>query len=267
MSDHKYGCDVLNLEWNSRGRDVDIVEPVLVHLELFYGCSVVRRSILDYYREIRKHRPKVLLISNQGGGSVNFRAARLAACLGVKVVSLVSEGDYPDHDSERTRSRFWGWNTDEVFYEHMHLEWSHRALKLVLESVPHSESFRMCVSGGTGFDRYVFDEYPSQASFLQRHELSGFQSVVGVAGWAFDRAVQVTGEDAERIEPEREFHRRALGLLREAYRIAIESLPHTLFVLKMHPGLVDEEWSEFCGLESYRNVCLVRGSSEQKQMR
>ena len=60
-------CDVLNLEWASKGRDIDIVEPVLSFLEIKFDFKVVRESILNAEFKLLKYRPKLLVISNAVG--------------------------------------------------------------------------------------------------------------------------------------------------------------------------------------------------------
>lgn len=262
-------CDILSLEWNSLGRDIDIVEPVLAYLEMRYGYRVARDSILDAYGKLKHYRPRLMLISNQGGASINYHAVKTAACLGVPVVSLVSEGDFPDDDDELARRFYWGWNSDRCFYEQMNLQWSSRAVRIIRRSVPESRDFDIRVSGATGFDRYKLFRFCGRDEFLASHGTGDYSRVVGVAGWTFDH---MEGDYFRRNEAAVldgcggmegvELHRRAGRLLREVLRTTIAERSDTLFILKQHPGVTDESLSEFEGLETLPNAVVLRGHSD-----
>ena len=85
--------DILNLEWASSGRDIHIIEPVLCYLEL-NGYTVRRSSYLFGLIKMLIMYPKMLVLSNNCGSIRNFIASKLAYKLGIKVVTLSSEGDY-----------------------------------------------------------------------------------------------------------------------------------------------------------------------------
>jgi hypothetical protein len=257
-------CDILNLEWSSRGRDVDIVEPVLGYLEAEHGLKVVREGIYNSGWKLLRHRPRMLVIADQGGARVNFETVRLATRMGIPVVTLRSEGMFRD-DPETVVQMFWGWNGDHHLYEVLHLEWTQRNIDLAHRDIPESREYDMRVSGATGFDRFKLMHLETKQQFLARRGRQGFDYLVGIAGWTFshvaggyyrDHAAKV----ANVLGGHRyvEMHREALPMLRQAYRHLVESSPETLFVLRYHPGETEEQFSEFAGLGDLPNVLTSR---------
>jgi len=258
------GCDVLNLEWASRGRDIDIVEPVLTHLETEHGLSIVRDSIFNAGEKLLRYRPRLLLIADQGGARANFQTVRLATRLGIRVVTLRSEGMYPD-DPAVVGRMFWGWNDEHRLYECLHLEWSQRNVDLIRKHIPESQHLDMRVSGATGFDRYKIFELENRDQLLARKQLSSFEAVVGIAGWTFSHVVGTYYRD-HRATVETvlggasgvEMHARVLPVLREELRTLISRNPRIAFLLRFHPGELEEEHSEFYGLDELPNVVFSR---------
>lgn len=111
-------CDVLSLELYSLGRAIDIVEPILIYLEYKYSLKIARASGEDYGYYLLKYRPKLLLISNSVGSAYKTEAVKLASLLGIKVVSLVSEGqdNCRSFDSDEVLSDFyWGTNKEKKY--------------------------------------------------------------------------------------------------------------------------------------------------------
>lgn len=261
-------CDVLNLEWASYGRDVDIVEPVLSRLETEFGLRVARDSILDFERKLLAYEPRMLLMSNTRGGAENFFAARLASKLGIVVASLESEGDYLE-EGFSSPNYYWGWNSDHVQYEDIQLEWSQRSLDLIRKYIPETREANLAVSGATGFDRFRFMGFMTKAELLAKYGFDGFEEVVGFAGWGFD---SLEGWYYDKFGQEvlarvggpavRDLHLRARDELRGILHDLITGRPQTLFVLKYHPGTIDESATEFFGLDGFANVVVLRGKSE-----
>ncbi len=257
-------CDILNLEWASKGRDIDIVEPVLSYLELKYGLKIVRESILNAEYKLLKYKPKVFIISNEIGAFENVNAVKFASKIGIKVVTLVSEGDFVDGD-KRIKEFFWGWNKEEVFYEDLHLQWSERNITLIHKYVTNSKFYNLKVSGATGFDRYKILPFLRKEDFLLKYKRSNYKKVIGLAAWGFD---QLLGEYSKIFKNELEiriggaellnFHITAKDLLKNIYQKIIETNPDILFILKHHPAVEQKEYTEFYELDKYPNTITIQ---------
>jgi hypothetical protein len=259
-------CDILNFEWASSGRDIDIVEPVLSYLEIKYNYKIVRESIIHFPYKIIKYKPRMIVISNSMGATSNLAVVKLAFKLGIKVVTLVSEGDFVG--AERIHEFFWGCNKEEVLYETLHLEWSYRNLELIRRYINGAEKFNIGVTGATAFDRYKFLPFMSKCEFLKKYKKENYSKIVGLAAWGFDlilgdyfskvQELYETGMGIESII----IHRESKELLRQIYKRIIENNTDTLFILKYHPGVLQEELTEMHELDSYDNVIAIKGQME-----
>lgn len=263
MRIRKTNCDILNLEWASKGRDIDIVEPVLSYLELKHpGLRIVRESIADFEWKLIKYSPKLLLLSDSRGGGENFQAAKLAHHLGIKVASLMAEGDYAE-TPEGVREFFWQWNKEQVCYDDLHLEWSQRTLDLIHRHIPESQYMNIQVSGATGFDRYRFFHFIDKRDFLRKYHKEHYRKVVGLAGWSFDKFIGAYYEkfrnNINRVysPSDIEIHQNSKDRLHDIYGRLISANPDILFVLKFHPGTVEERNSEFYNLDQFENTVKI----------
>ena len=260
-------CDILNLEFASKCRDVDIVEPILSYLELKYGLKVVREHLANFDSKFIECQPEVLVISNEVGAVENFKAVKLASKLGIKTVTLIAEGDLPG-DKDGVEEFFWGWNKDHIFYEDLHLEWSQRAVDLIRKTIPGSDAHNIKVSGATGFDKYKILPFASREAFLSKYKKEKYKRVVGVGGWAFDRILSdyyKEFRDAVDNTFGKEYinlHAKSKEPLRMIYKRIIEENPDTLFIIKHHPGVMYEEHTEFYNLDEYDNTLVIRGLAE-----
>ncbi len=254
---------LLSLEWTSKGRDIDITEPVLYFLEKFYNFTVIRESIYQFEFKILKYKPDILLIANGVGAPNNFNVVKFAKSLGIKVVTLISEGDYIDNPLG-IEAFFWGWNKDKILYEDLHLEWSTKNVNILKKYLKHLNFNKIKVSGATGFDKYKFLSFMDKNTLLDKYNLKSFQKVILIAAWGFDNyftdyleknkqeIVKRFGslEIVEKIKSNRD-------PLNEIYKKLIENNPDILFILKYHPGTVDKNETEFKGLLSYKNVLVI----------
>lgn len=258
-------CDILNLEWDSKGRDIDIVEPILSYLEIQYNLKILRDSIFNYQTSLIKLKPKMLIISNAIGAEINVRVVKFASKLGIRVVTLTSEGDYLE---ERIDQFFWGWNTEKVLYEDLHLQWSGKNINLINEHICNSKLFNIKLSGATGFDKYKFFSFEKKEDFLYKYQKKGYKKTVGIAGWGFDKFF---GEKYQK-EKEKlnllfgnntiENHKESKDFLKKILDNIIKNHKDILFILKHHPGMINENFTEFYGLEKYQNVLILRGKTE-----
>ena len=149
----KSKTDILSFTYSSRGRDVDIVEPVLSKLEKDLDITITRKWLYDnFVFDILKYRPKLVIDANAIGCRNHLWACRFASMMGCKVVTFVSEGDYRYIDGSITTMLF-GWNTKERLYEDLHLEWSQRNIEYFKTSKGYDNN-KIKLSGATGFDKY-----------------------------------------------------------------------------------------------------------------
>lgn len=253
--------DVLNFEWASKGRDIHIIEPVLCYLES-RGYSVTRESYLFFLWKIICLRPQMLLLSNNTGSIRNFFATKFAYKLGIKTVTLCSEGDYCIQDSDDSiDSFFWGWDLDREFPVDLHLEWSQKNMKLIQEFASRTDIIldKTKVSGATGFDRYKMLSFKSKNEFIHQYKLHKYKKIVGYAAWGFDVYFDKAFCQAStfnRTDEYMNFHKENRVQLREILKQIIVSNPDVLFILKRHPGELIYEKTELSGLEIYSNVLV-----------
>ena len=105
--------DILDLEYASNGRDIDIVEPILSRLFLEHGLKIERECCFNFNWPflIIKNKPKLVIIANSVGSPEHFEVVKFSKKLGINVVCLDSEGDYHHKESE-VKQFYWGWNND-----------------------------------------------------------------------------------------------------------------------------------------------------------
>jgi hypothetical protein len=250
--------DVLNLEWSFSERDAHIVAPVLAYLEE-QGLKCVSADIFNGLEYLCRYRPKILLISNFGGAIINDSICQLANKLGIKVVSLISEGNLRESSIEQMT---WGNNKNKVAYFDLYLLWSERSRNLVNQYYPEIND-RLRVTGHTGMDRYsIFPKY-SKNLFLEnefpQRELS--TKIVGLAGWGFELFCESERYNSNKDyvmdsygTSQVEFFRQDFVKIKEFYRKVINNNPDTVFILRRHPGIDQEEFCEFNELLDCGNV-------------
>ena len=248
--------DILNLEWPLSDRDLHIVTPVLVYLQKKHYLTFQTKSIFLGYYYLLKYKPRVLLVSNFAGAGVNHEVVKLAYKMGIKVISMISEGNVKPEAKEQF---LWGQNKDKSLYLDKFLLWSERSRKIFLTDYPQYSS-AMATTGATGFDRYKLLQFQTKESFLFQGKYSKFQKVIGIAAWGFDHYFGQYFKDHEehylRVfgKDQIEMYRQDLYKLQSVYRTLIEKNPDIMFILRYHPGTIDFEKNEFAGLDVYENV-------------
>lgn len=251
--------DILNLEWPTSDRDLNITIPSLVYLSKKYGIRYKVGSIFNGYYYLLKYKPKVLLISNFQGANINSDIVSVASSAGIYVVSLISEGNPPAWDAKQF---LWGniKNQQELPVQKM-LLWSERSRDIFINKYPELEQ-RLITVGGTGFDRYKLLQFMKKSEFLERNGLTKYQKVVGIAAWGFDL---LWGEYFEKHEnyyieeigkEQVYMHRNDLTKINRIYKMLIEKNKDTLFILRYHPGNFNLRKSEFYGLDHFDNVFI-----------
>ncbi|MGJ0308748.1 BFO_1060 family glycosyltransferase [Aliarcobacter cryaerophilus] len=247
--------DILSIEWPKSDRDLHIVTPVLVYLSKKYNINYKTISIFNGYYYILKHKPKMIVISNFQGAVENNNIVNLAKSYGIKVVSLISEGNVK---FEALEQFLWGHNKDKKLYVEKMLVWNKRSEDIFLKAYPNLKN-RIITTGATGFDRYKLLEFKSKNRFLVENNLN-FKKIIGIAAWGFDHYFDKYFEDHKEYylnifgEKQIDMHKEDLYKIQQIYRTIIENNKDTLFVLRFHPGTIDFEKNEFYGLEKYNNV-------------
>lgn len=251
-------CDILNLEWSTNSRDSNIVEPVLCYLEMYEHLKIIRTNYENMLWKLNYYAPKMLVISNYIGAPENTMLARQAHTMGIKVVSMISEGDVKN--AATAPNFFWGWNKEKKNYLDLLLVWTERSKRLFVENIPEAAEFNIQVSGATGFDRYQLLHYMQKPDFLTKYR-QNYQRVVCLASWGFDspslRGKALTGNQVYTKET-REYLVNSCARIREGYGELIKRHPDTLFVLKLHPGCININQTEFAGLSQYTNTLLLQ---------
>lgn len=253
-------CDILNLEWGTNTRDTNIVEPVLVSLEERFGYKVVRSSIWYGLFKILRYNPKALLISNDTGAVENVRMFQLANSLGIKTITLVSEGLWMISSTEKLRKggeelSFWGNNLKKDQYLDLKLLWSKAKKDLYIKFIPEAKKYNLRVSGGTGFDRYHFLDYMNKKEFENKYQRN-YEKIILIIGYAFD-LYPLYGEDVyeKRKKDEMMWLYNQRFIVRDIYEKMVKNNPEVLFILKDHPGSINLDDTEFAGIsEKYANT-------------
>ena len=253
--------DVLNLEWMSYpARDRNMSSLVCNYLR-YQGFSVIEESVFRGFKMIEKYKPKVLLLANGIGAPINFQLVKYAALKGIKVVTLVSEGNYLQ-SPEALESFLWGWNTDKQLYEETSMHWSNRTRELALSCYPTLKS-KLKVSGGCGFDIYKIKPVQHKTDFLKKFGKDGYIKTIGIGCWDFgycSSSTQLSLFNKDETLVKKFFHDR--DLFNKVLLNIIKANPTVLFILKEHPGNTQGHYmSGIEGTESFDNVLILKKES------
>ncbi|AZQ85459.1 hypothetical protein EKO29_16580 [Colwellia sp. Arc7-635] len=249
--------DVLNLEWPNNERDTHAVAPIILELRKRNKICITG-DIFSYVFYLAKFRPKILLIASFQGALINHNLCKLAHKLGIKVISLIAEGNTRE---TAVKQMTWGNNIEKLIYFEKMLLWSYRSETLIHKNFPELES-NTAVVGGVGFDRYKRLNFLKKAEFLKKIKHNpNIKQVIGLAGWGFDRVhdTEFYFKNKKSIlanfqEGQREMHRKDFVLLQTYMKEVVTKNPQILFVLRPHPGLTDYYYDEFKELKSLANV-------------
>lgn len=241
--------DILNLEFPNIDRDMHIVTPVNLYLKKRYHLKVAVKNLHNALFYILLHRPRLVYISNAHGDDSTFKLIRLLHSLDIKVVTLVTEGNF---QKNFIHGYLWGWNTDFRLYQDVMILWNEYSRDAILHYHPELEP-QIRVSGATGFDRYFLMRFLSKQEFTEQNKLP-YKKVVGIAGFGLfdhlDNYLLLKTVIPDISVEAFEIFKGDLIKLRGLYRELIANNPDILFVLRMHPQLVTKfhrsEFSE-CG--------------------
>ncbi len=256
--------DILDLEYASKGRDVDISEPILSFLELNYNLKIVRKCCFqDWQYYLLKYRPKIVFIANGIGSKEQFHIVKTACFLGIKVVTHFSEGDFTE-TPEGVVEFFWGWNKDRILYEDLHLEWSQRNIILTQKHIGNFSNIKL--SGAVGFDKYKLlkSSFMKKSDFLAKYNKSSFNKIVGIAGWGFnlflDPKIDFNSNSSYRLFSNEQLDniKKSKDLVQNIIKSTIKENPDVLFVLKYHPLIPKNSFSELYDLPYLDNMIYLQ---------
>lgn len=250
--------DVLNLEWMSySARDRNMSSLICNYLR-YQGLSVIEESVFRGFKMIDRYHPKLMFIANGVGALINFNLVKYASLKGIKVVTLISEGNFKD-DFNEIPQFFWGWNKDHRMYEDSHMQWSERTRNMSLIEYPGCKG-KIKVSGGCGFDIYKIKPPVSKKQYLEMYGKGQYSRVIGVGCWDFGHCYtdNIYSESSLSIK-EKERFRTDRDLFNEILINIISANPSILFILKEHPGNIGGHFmSGIEGSENFDNVIILK---------
>lgn len=250
--------DILNLEWPQTERDAHSIAPVIAYLRNL-NLICVSGDIFRYPYYLLKYRPKILLISNFQGASINDELCRISYEMGIKVISLIAEGNIRE---SIVPQMIWGHNVDRCEYFSKLLVWSDHSERLILENYPNLRP-KVNVTGATGFDRYKILPHVTKQEFLTHNSLD-YKTIIGFAGWAFDLIHDTDFFKkheamimSDMWPGQLEMHRQDLLKLRIYLAEVVKQNPDVLFLLRPHPGSIHTEYDEFKHCYDQNNVMVL----------
>lgn len=249
-------CDILVLEFASKSRDSNILTPVIIYLREEKKYSIKRTSLAYGVLKLLVYRPKMLLMANYLGAPENIRVFKYAQLIGIKTVSLISEGDVVD-DPKRVLNYFWGWDFERKCYFDLFLLWSENSKRIFEKYIPECKNYNIKISGHTGFDRYKLlkKTFMTKEMFCVKYKKI-YSKVIGITSWGFSKFFADKANDEKN-----KFYRKSCIELRKILYQIIQYFNDTLFILRPHPGEISGE-NEFLGLESLNNVIFIQGKDE-----
>jgi hypothetical protein len=247
---------------NDRGRDAEMILPLVYFIERILKIQVEFSFVWDVHAIYRK-RPDLVLLPNVIGSPLNFQIAKYAARQHIKVFSLISEGNF------RTDGTFnyWGYNTDRIFYEEYICLWSERTFDFLSAAEPNAKD-KMVVTGAVGFDRYKIYQFRSREEILSKYHREKYKRVIGYAGWAFGKLFNYQGRSEikylHKDNPSRlKWMEEQMYQVEEILKTMIRNNPDILFILKRHPNeanpsIVGEGMNEMVRLRDNPNVIYLK---------
>lgn len=218
-------------------------------------------SIFKGFSAIDKYKPKVLFITNGIGAAINFQIVKYAALRGIKVITLVSEGNF-SNDPNRLDEFLWGWNTEKKLYEDRNLQWSERTRNMTIIKYPELMG-KVGVSGSCGCDIYKIKPQINSTQFLGKFHKHNYKKIIGIGCWDFDFAyeggrahdfsLKVFGSHAlNRFKQDRNEFSRILNEI-------VANNPDVLFLAKEHPGNTGGVFmSGIDGIDKFNNVLILK---------
>ncbi len=245
-----------------QGRDVEMLLPVIYFAERYLQCDVEFAFAWEVHKVYTK-KPQVVLLPNTVGNFLYFQISKYAHQQGVKVFSLISEGNYRTDGS----FNYWGCNRqDGKFYQDYLCLWSQRAHDFLLQEIPQF-SHQIVLTGAPGFDRYAIYNFMNKTDYCHFKGLKPFKKVMGYAAWGFGKLGNELGRKEllfffRNDESRLEWAEQQMYLVEGILKQMIEANPDTLFILKKHPKqthehLTKDSINEISRLQDYPNVIYI----------
>ncbi len=183
-------------------------------------------------------KPDVILLPNIKGHHMYLEIAAFAKKNNITLLALESEGNFMTDGSYN----YWGYNTKKTIYQEWLTTWSERTKNYLKRIMNEKDHDKMIVTGGTGFDRYVFEKFMTKKEFLSKYNFGKYKKVIGYAGWGFGKIYgthkdqsflylndwKPREEALKWIESQRVF-------VRDILETTIKNNSDTLFIFKKHP--------------------------------
>ncbi len=259
----RHKIDILNLEWETDSRDTNITDPILVSLRDRFNYTIRTDSIWYGTLKLLIYKPKVLLIANESGAIENCILCRFAKFLGIKTMVLISEGlnlMSPDENEEKKADlqMLWGHNMNHKKIWDLKLLWSSYSLGRFYKYIPESRQYNLKVSGGVGFDSYKLLQNDNK-NFFNGFKEKKYKKTILLVGFPFDLFpiydLTIFSMDKETVNW---IYSQRLKV-RDVYKQLIEDNQDILFILKLHPGSINNENTEFSGImNKYENTITIQ---------
>ncbi len=218
--------DVLNLEWTSfSSRDREAATLICNYLR-YQGLSVHEGSIFNGFHLLKKHKPKILFITNTTGAFINQQVTRFAKKLKIPVITSISEGNLREG---HIQEMLWGHNKERIFFEDKYLVWSSRSKKLILEHNKELSSI-LKVSGSPGHDKY-FILKNSASNNVKKNKF-----VIGIGCWGFDYYMSPNKGNNLITQSDRDFFIKERDGFNNILSHIIKNNQDCRFIFKEHPG-------------------------------
>ena len=250
-----------------KGRDTEIVLPIVYGAEKFLNCKIDFRLKWNAHLIYKENPDFVIIPTNCIGSKMYHDIAKYCYRQNIKIFSFISEGNFND----KIEYNYFGFNDDKVFYQEYVCSWSERTQKYIQERSPE-QADKIVLTGASGFDRFNIYKFTSKEDFLKKYNKTKYKKVITYAGWAFGKLQYQQGLNelkpfAEKQEKGYDWIEEQRQKVRDSLRYAIENNPDILFVLKQHPaeyfpGLTLEQRNEMSELTHYENVLYIQGHIE-----
>lgn len=245
-----------------QGRDVEMLLPVVYYAEQHLDCRVEFAFAWEVHKVYLK-KPDVVLLPNTVGNWLYFQISKYAAQMGIKVFSLISEGNYRTDGS----FNYWGCNREDgVFYQDYLCLWSERAYNFLLQEIPQFKH-QIVLTGAPGFDRYSMYQFMDKQEYAASKKVKLYSKVMGYAAWGFGKLGNKIGRQELLFffrgeEWRLKWAEEQMLLVEEVLRKTIERNPDILFLLKKHPKqthehLTKDSVNEISRLQDYENVIYI----------